>query len=239
MVIALMEGEKIVRGPFSGNPEGIMPMRRDRRRAYYGVLPPEGTRAVVRLLAEYKVLSSNQLMLLGGFKGFGFKQRLSEMVARGYIDRLVTEQTPPLYVLGEAGCRQAGVDDREWDILSALKIAAANQFCIQLKNKAADFEYMVEPHLGLTAKILYRQQEFGVLAPRWWPGQNSWALEMLALTPLESKTIIIAGIRAQAEELARLIRERQVRFTWDAELKEGITLYKKVGQTLIPEKIFG
>lgn len=227
---------KLEKGPFSGNPEGYMKLQREGRKGYYGIVPPEGTGQVIDALVTYKVLSSYQLMVLTG-QGAGLKDRLNRMFELGYVDKLTTGQTPPLYVLGVNGCKKTGTLDREWDVLSVLRIAAANQFYLRFKEIWPASAWQVEPHLGLTARLIKDGEEFGILAPRYWPGENAWALEMLELAPPDRKTIIVAGIKLQAEELARLAGEREIRFTWDAALKERLDLYRRNGKVLVPEKI--
>ncbi len=221
-------------GPFSGEPSGLMKANIVSCGRSYGIVTSESDAKILRALMHLKAASRNQLSEFLDLSDHSLKKSIPRLCRLGFIDRLETGRTPPLYMLGPESLALFGKKSEEWHILKAFRIAAANQLYVTLKCVWPDIEYHVEPHQGFTALIKYGNVEFGIIAPRVWPGETSWARDMAELAPDEVKVLIVAGSKTYAEECARVIKSaRPIRFTWDGILKDGAQFYKKAGNKLI------
>lgn len=220
-------------GPFSGEPSGLMKASIISHGRSYGIVTSESDAKILRALAHLKAASRNQLRALLDLSDHSLKKSIPRLCSLGFIDRLETGRTPPLYMLGPESLALFGKKGEEWHILKAFRIAAANQLYVALKYVWPDIQYQVEPHQGLTALIKYGSAEFGIIAPRVWPGETSWAKNMAELAPDEVRVLIVAGSKTYAEECARIIKSsRPIRFTWDRIIKDGAKFYKKAGNKL-------
>lgn len=221
-------------GPFSGDPNGSMKATYHTHGRSYGLVTSESDAEILKALTILKAASRHQLSELLGLSNHSLKKSIPRLSRLGFIDRLETGQTPPLYILGPESRALFKQKSEEWHILKAFRIAAANQLYVKLWRIWPDMKYKVEPHQGLTAQIKSGGAEFGIIAPRLWPGETSWARDMAELAPDEVRLLIVAGSRAYAEECARIIKTpRPIRFTWDGILKDNVKFYKKAGNKLI------
>lgn len=220
-------------GPFSGDWQGRIAFRRQSAgRSRGAVLTSEADGRIVCCLRHLKVLSRHQLAALASLGQERAKRSCARLFRLGFLDRLVTDRTPPLYVLGPTALHLLNQPDETWDVLRAFRLAAANQLWLGLRGWADT--YHVEPHLGLTASFTRGGKRFGVLCPRLWPGDIDWCRDLAALA--DDKLVIVAGDGRQAAELARLLPvEFPVRFTWDALLADGRPVfYRRRGRKLEP-----
>lgn len=223
-------------GPFAGNPEGVLRLVREGRGRSFACLSGLNDEEILKAVRALKVASRSHLASLLGLSENGSKKTLERLFRLGYLDRLKIEHTPPLYVLGVEGRLLLGLKDEEWDVLRALRIAAANSFWVRFRQVRPDASWQVEPHLGLTAGFTLGKTFFGVLAPRLWPGEIDWCRKLAALVPESGRLVILAACRAQAEELSRVLSVAcQVRFTWD---RECLVFYRGFKGILEPAEDF-
>lgn len=221
-------------GPFSGDPNGQMKATYHTHGRSYGLVTSESDAQILDALIMLKAASRHQLSELLGLSNHSLKKSIPRLSRLGFIDRIETGRTPPLYVLGPESRALFKLKKEEWHILKAFRIAASNQLFVMLKCVWPDMEYTVEPHQGLTAQMRAGDIEFGIIAPRLWPGETTWAREMAELAPDNIRLLIVAGSREYAEECARVIKtQRPIRFTWDGLLKENIIFYRKAGNKLV------
>lgn len=224
-------------GPFSGSPDGNLPMRRvTAGRSYGSITSPEAAR-VFQLVVRCKALSRKQAAVLARLGEHGARRAIERLFRLGFLDRLEIPRTPPLYVAGPEAAKRFSLVPEEWDVLRALRLAAAAQLCLRLRDRWPDAEYRPEPHLGLTASMTLGSQEYGVLCPRLWPGDVSWCQEMAEALPSDSRVIVVAGDGEQARELARLLPDIPLRFTWDAILSDGLRLWRREGKKIVEDPL--
>lgn len=236
MSIPLHEGT----GPFSGAADGLMPARIVSYGRSYGIITSESDAKVLKALALLKAASRHQIGEYTGLSQHALKTSMPRLLRLGFIDAIETGRTPPIYMLGPEGLILFKKKPEEWHVLKAFRIAAANQLFLKLRPVlGADVSYEVEPHQGLTASIKAGDTEFGVIAPRVWPGEVDWCRDMVDIAPEEVRLVIVAGSKLLAEECCRVIKSpRPIRFTWDGLLKDGAVFYKKKGNILIPAENF-
>lgn len=224
-------------GPFSGVPDGNLPMRRvSAGRSYGTVTSPEAAR-VMRTVVQCKVLSRRQVAALAQLGDDGAKKAVDRLFRLGFLDRLETPGTPPLYVAGPEAVKRFSLVPEEWDILRALRLAAAAQLYLRFRERWPGADYRPEPHLGLTASMALGSQEYGVLCPRLWPGDVPWCQEMAEALPTDARLIVVAGDGEQARELARLLPDLPLRFTWDVMLGDGLRLWRREGKKIVEDPL--
>lgn len=219
-------------GPFSGDPYGRMSfLPAKTKNTGRGFLPDRASVELVEALGNFKVLSRSQMRALEIPSGNGL---LGLLCRFGFVSKLETKRTPPLYALGPDGSTMLRVPKREWTVPEAFRVAAANQLYVRLAGEVRD--WVTEPHAGLNARFTSDGLSFGVLAPRLWPGELDWCRTLLELSD-EPAHVVVAASEEQAEELARLLPRKGVLcFTWDALLAspEAFGLY--AGRNRVPVK---
>ncbi len=233
MVLSIKVIKHFETGPFSGEASGLLKANIVSHGRSYGLVTSESDAEILKTLVFLKAASRYQIGQLLGLSANSLKSSIPRLCRLGFVDRLETGKTPPLYFLGPEGKVLFKQKSEEWHILKAFRIAAANQLYIMLKHIWPDMEYTVEPHQGLTAQIKSGDVEFGVIAPRVWPGETIWVRDMAELAPDELRLLVVAGSRGYAEESARVIKtQRPIRFTWDGVLKSCVRFYRKSGNRL-------
>jgi len=210
-------------GPFAGDPSGDLSLSRESRGRSFGHVLSEQAAEVLRVVARCRVLSRNQIALLTRLSHHAVSRITDRLFRLGFLDRLVTGQTPPLYVIGPEGAALLGSLSEDWNPLRAFRLAAAAQLYIAMRGwRFPDAQYHPEPHEALTALISAGLTDYGVLAPRLWPGEVAATKQLADLYPEDGRLIIVAGSEDQGKELARVIPPHvNVRFTWDALLTGG------------------
>lgn len=200
--------------PFAGVATGLLPMRRETRGRSFAVVPSERAAEVIGLVARLKALARWQIVHLLRLRS---DKVIRTLYLTGYLDRLTTAETPPVYVLGPESLALLGRGDEVWDVLRMLRLVAANQLYLRLRCGWPDLEYELEPHLGVTAYLRLGGREYSLLCPRVWPGDSIWCREMVALLPADAFAIILAGSEETAWELARIVPADGpvLRFLWD------------------------
>lgn len=225
-------------GPFAGDPSGDMALTRETRGRSFGYVLSEQAAEVLKAVACFRVLSRNQAALVTRLSQQVVGRAADRLFRLGFLDRLVTGRTPPLYVLGPEGVALLGsTQNEEWNPLRAFRLAAAAQLYVALKGwRLSDAQYHPEPHQALTAIISAGLVDYGVLAPRLWPGEVATTKQLADLFPEDGRLIVVAGSEEQGRELARVIPPHlSVRFTWDALLVGAPTFFERRGTHL--EKI--
>lgn len=231
--------EHVETGPFSGEVNGRLSGKIITSGRSYGIITSESDATILKALIMFKSASRNQISEYTGLSHQSLKKSIPRLCRLGYIDRLETGKTPPLYMLGPESLKMFNMKADEWHILKAFRIAAANQLYLKMYEVWPDLEYTAEPHQGLTALIRKKDTEYGIIAPRIWPGEVDWCRDMVELAPDDVRIIIVAGSKTLAEECARVIKEpRPLRFTWDGILKEKAVFYQKKGNMLIAAENF-
>lgn len=228
-------------GPFSGAADGlIMPAKIISYGRSYGIITSESDARVLRALALLKAASRHQITEYTGLSRQALKTSMPRLLRLGFIDAIETGKTPPIYMLGPEGLILFRKKAEEWHVLKAFRIAAANQLFLKLRLVLGDeINYEVEPHPGLTASIRAGETEFGLIAPRVWPGEVDWCRDMVDIAPEDVRLVIVAGSKTLAEECCRVIKSpRPIRFTWDGLLKNGAVFYKKKGNFLVQAEDF-
>jgi hypothetical protein len=205
------------RGPFS-SALGLT-LRREARPDVGAVISHPQDAVVLKLFPVHLVLSSYQVAGLAGLSEGAAKESVKRLFRLGFLDRLLTGVTPPLYALGEAGANLFGAWRREWDAASAFRLAAANQLCLALKRVWPELDWKAGPGLGAAAKFSRKEREYWVLAPRC--GEAARAISSLKLFPQGFRVIVVAGDENLAAEIAGACPAAQARYTWDVLLKDG------------------
>lgn len=233
MVVRIKPINNLDTGPFSGEASGLLKADLISHGRSFGLVTSESDARILKALVNLKVASRYQIGQLLGLSANSLKSSMPRLCRLGFVDRLETGKTPPLYMLGPEGRALFNQNSEEWHILKTFRIAAANQLYLMLKDTWPNMEYMVEPHQGLTAQIKAGKIEFGIIAPRLWPGETTWAKDMAELAPDQLRLLIVAGSRHYAEECSRIIKtNRPIRFIWDGVLKSSVRFYKKSGNRL-------
>lgn len=222
---------RMARGPFSV--VGGIEFVREERPDLGAVIAHPQDGLVLNLFREFEVLTSHQVMELGRLTEGAAKESVKRLFRLGYLDRLVTGRTPPLYTLGEAGARLFGVWEKEWDVVAAFRTVAANQLCAALRRTGEVRNWEVGAKGRATARFTWNDREYWVLAPRCGAGEVAWAASVLNVFPPAFRVIVVCGDEEVAARVAPAGRGPQVRYTWDALLKEGpVVLYRWAGGSL-------
>ncbi|MHB8927827.1 MAG: hypothetical protein ACYC9Q_09260 [Bacillota bacterium] len=225
-------------GPFAGDPSGDMALTRETRGRSFGYVLSEQAAEVLRAVARFRVLSRNQAAVVTCLSQHVVTRATDRLFRLGFLDRLVTGRTPPLYVLGPEGVALLGsTQSGDWNPLRAFRLAGAAQLYTAMKGwRFSDAQYYPEPHQALTAIISAGLLDYGVLAPRLWPGEVATTKQLADLFPEDGRLIVVAASEEQGRELARVITPHlNVRFTWDPLLVGTPTFFERRGTHL--EKI--
>jgi len=215
------------RGPFSGDPEGCLSLTKESAGRSHGMITSDEQARVLSVIGTVKIASKAQIRAMTGLSEKACDRIIRLLFGLGFLDRLVTGRSPPLYAAGPEAEAQYGLKRERWDVLNAFRLAAATQFYAEMSKVFEGIEYVPVPDLSLTALMRLNGREHGVLAPRCWPGETVWFSEAAAgfVEPLH--VIVIAGSEELARETARLTAYERIRFTWDAALYGRIQLYRK------------
>lgn len=219
-------------GPFSACPPELT-LRRETK-GYYGrpIVTTESGVAIINAIRKYKVLSKYQISLLTGFRR-ATEQGLTVLHSLGYVDRLVTDHTPPLYCAGPAMKARFGLPAERWVLPDTFRVVAANQLFAQLsaQKKPYDCDILIGP--GITAILRMNEREYTILAPREEPSEVDWCLTCIGALKLSTRVIVVAGSKETATEIASDLYSRiapPIRYTWDEALKDDIRFYKYAGR---------
>lgn len=223
-------------GPFSGEPSGLLPLRVSSRR-FQGPLALSG-RADPEVLAHFhraRVSSRAQVSLaVPGSAGAVKRLHLA-----GYLLKLETGRTPPLYAISSAASGRGEI----YDALSVLKLAASCQLYLCLRYFWREVDYRAGVHPLFVSRLCFSGVSYWVLCPRVWPGELDSASQDLECVPEGERVIAVCGSKDLASELARISRPScMVRYVWDKALVPGgpVALYAAYGRSLIEaEKISG
>lgn len=176
---------------------------------------------IMKTLAICGVLTKNQAIMLSGC-GKNRRSIFQRLVEKGYLDSYEAEQSPKLFSLSEKGAEEMGVPYRTWDTGGLLRLAAANQLWIQIKDVWPGATWSTH---GETPVIERSGIRFAVIAPR--VGHVDRMLALMFLNKCMDRVLIVAVEQAHALELAyNCPPGRMVRYTWDSELRDGVSIYR-------------
>jgi len=205
-------------GPFGR--EGISYIHKKGRWVGRIIVEENGAK-VIQALAQCSVLSALQAITIAGC-GKNRKDILPRMFEKGYLDCYDGGHAPKLYALGEKGAELVGIPYRIWDTNGLLRLAAANQFWLRIKKIWPDATWDTSGEHPVFQRAEIR---FDVLAPR--QGQFEKMLALRALNICRDRVFIVAPDEDYAREIAlNCPTGKLVRYTWDDELKDKLTIYR-------------
>lgn len=198
------------------------------------LLVEENGAKIMQALAQCSVLSTMQAIVLSGC-GKNSKAVLPRLVEKGYLDSYDGGRAPKLYSLGEKGAELMGKTYRIWDTSGLLRLAAANQFWLQIRRTRPNLLWDTS---SKESPVLEREGvKFAILAPR--RGKFDKVLTLRFLNKCQDRVFIVAPDEDYALEIAlNCPTGRMVRYTWDDELKDGLTLYGLRGKEFVADTAF-
>lgn len=226
----------VVRGPYSSI-EGKTLSRESR--GYYErvIITTRAGTKIVEAVLKYKVLSRSQVSLITSHTQ-AVEPTLRTLWTIGYLDKLVTGRTPSLYCAGPAMRSKYGLRKEEWRLPDAFRLAAANQLPAILESKKVPIGYEASQDAAGTAVLTLGEKQYVILSPRIHPGEEQWCHEAIYTYTADAKVIVIAATEAQAAEISEYLYDAgpQVRFTWDALLKDRAAFFRREGKSFVLEK---
>ncbi|MGI9862722.1 hypothetical protein SDD30_15200 [Moorella naiadis] len=195
-----------------------------------GLINSENEAAAVKLAGRLKIISRNQAEIAIGINGEKLGRVFKRLWGWGYLDRLTSGATPPLYVLGPEGRKALQAPREEWDALRAFRLVMANQLHLRLPQ----FDYEPEPGPGVTGLLKLNGVEYPVYCPRL--GDEEWCKVVTDLLPEKSRPVIVAATKEMAVKLAKVIRfDLPARFVWDDLLADSeFCFYRREKGVLVP-----
>lgn len=184
------------------------------------LLVEENGYKIMQALTVCGVLSRSQAMALSGCSK-NKKDLISRLFEKGYLDCYVSEKAPKLYSLSKKGAELMDVKYRTWDTGGLLKLAAANQFWLQIEKAWPGSTWDTSGEFPVLERSGVK---FAVLAPR--RGQIDRLLALRQLNKCQDRVFVVASDEAYALEIAlNCPPGRLVRYSWDDELKDNLTVY--------------
>lgn len=227
-----MGGERVY-GPFSGDPEGAMTVRRV---SYppdpHFVVRSDTQSGLIDLCVKLKFFTKYQAVRL---LGAAAEKQLKALHRAGYIDALSTGKTPPVYTWGPGLQRLLTLERPHVRMPGPLRVVAANQFFVALGGKA---QYEVPGLEWPTALLKADGAEYWVLAPRVWPEEELWLDSALDYMDPGVRVIVIAASEGEANDAAVSLVARGVaaRYSWDTVLKDGFSLFRYTAHGFIEDE---
>jgi len=167
---------------------------------------------VLRAVQNMRVVSAYQLSLLFKKSSGRVRGALKALFKEGYLDRLAVGASPPLYVLGPEGCRVLQEQYTKWEVLPALRAAAANQLCVVLGAES----WEIFPGTGLDCRVCLGGGGYAVLCPRMGEAEIERCVNTAGLLGPDEKLIVVAVSLEAAAAIAGKIKPGiPVRYTWD------------------------
>lgn len=193
--------------------------------------------AIAEAVLKYKVLSRSQAAHMTGHHA-AVEQTVKVLCTLGYLDKLVTAGTPPLYCAGPALRAKFGLRKDDWALPDAFRLAAANQAATRLKAKSVPFGYEVADDASATAYVTLNDRRYVLIAPRIYPGEEDWCHQAVYTYESDSRVIVVAATEEQARAIAEYSFDvgPQVRFAWDAEMRDRVAFYRDEGNRFELEK---
>jgi hypothetical protein len=227
--------QSLAAGPFS-SAEGRTLSRESR--GYYDrpIVTTRAGIAAVEAVLKYKALSRSQVAMLTGYTT-AVEPTLRTLWNLGYLDRLVTGKTPPVYCAGPALRARRGLRKEDWRLPDAFRLVAANQLAAVLASKKVSFGYEVGAEACVTAMLTIGDKPYVLLAPRLYPGEEQWCRDAINTHDNDARIIVVAATEDQAADISDYIYDvgPQVRFTWDAVLKDRAAFFRRE-KTFVLEK---
>lgn len=219
-------------GPFS---RAFYELRRESNKNRGGVISSKLEVGLVELAGKWKVYTGHQAALALGADRSKVRAALSRLVRLGYLDRLVTGSTPPLYTLGEEGSRVLRMPLEEWDAVRAFRLVMVHQLYLRLPEI---FENRADPGNGWDGLLQVKGVEYPVLCPRAGEAEVERCLLILGLLPEGSRPVVVAAAAEEAEEVAsRMKSGLEARFVWDELLgSDTFFFYRWTGSRLEPSE---
>lgn len=224
-------------GPFS-IAEGRTLTRETRGFYHDAIVTTEAGVAIVEAVLKYKVLTHSQVAMITGYAQAP-KRTLKVLWQIGYLDRLVTGKTPPVYCAGPVMRMRYGLRKEEWRLPDTFRLVAANQLAALLTAKKVPFEYEVGMEASVTATITIAGRPYVLLAPRLYNNEEQWCRDAINTHSHSERIIVIAATAEQAEDVSDYVYDvgPQVRYTWDAVLKDRAAFFRRE-KTFVLEKEF-
>lgn len=196
------------------------------------LLVEENGYKIMQALAQCGVLSAAQAVELSGC-GKNSRSVLPRLVEKGYLDCYEAERAPKIYSLGEKGAELTETSYRMWDTAGLLRLAAANQFWLQIKEACSAWNTF-----GEIPVLQNKGFNFVVLAPR--RGQIDRLLTLRQLNKCQDRVFVVTPDEISALEIALdCPPNRLVRYTWDDELKDGFAVYRLEGKGFVVDMASG
>lgn len=224
-------------GPFSVA-EGKTLARESRGYCENAIITTRAGVAVAEAILKYKLLTRSQLSMLTGYTR-AMKPTLKVLWQLGYLDRLVTGQTPPVYCAGPVMRAKYGLRKEEWRLPDAFRLVAANQLAAVLASKKVPFGYEVRTDASATATLTLGNRSYVLLAPRLYLNEEQWCRDAINTHGIDARVIVIAASPEQAEDISDYVYDvgPEVRYTWDAVLKDRAAFFRRE-KTFVLEKEF-
>lgn len=196
------------------------------------LLVEESGYRIMQTLAQCGVLTKVQAVLAGC--GKNIKGVFPRLVEKGYLDCYEGEHVPNLYSLSEKGAELMEVPYRTWDTGGLLRLAAANQLWLQIKEAWPGSTWVTS---GEAPSLERAGIKFFVLAPR--QGHVDRMITLRYLNKCQDRVFIVATDEAHAMEIAlNCPPGRMVRYTWDDKLRNGLHLYCLEGKQFVEDTAF-
>lgn len=220
-------------GPFCGDPEGALAVRRVSYPPDPGFVVRSDTQAeLIDLAARLKFFTKHQAVRL---LGAAAERQLKALHKAGYLDLLLTGRTPPIYTQGPGLAELLGTQRPQVRMPGLLRVVAANQLYICLggivRYEAAGEEWP-------TAVLIAGSNIYWVLAPRLWPGEDLWLDSAVDCMDADARLIIVAPSEQHALDMAASLVTKGilVRYTWDTELKDAFCLFRYTARGFVVDE---
>ena len=216
-------------------------LRRESVGYYYGqaLITTRAGADVVWLLLQYKVLTRTQASLMTGTSPGTIGDTMKNLYRLGYLDKLVIENAPSMYCAGPMMRSKYGLRAEEWQLPDALRLVAANQMAAQFAARKVPFGYEVSQDAAATAYLTLNDRRYVVLAPRLCRNEEEWCRQAIG-TFDDARVIVVAATEEQAGSVAEYVSDvgPQVRYAWDAALRDGAEFYKHTPKGFVLEKAY-
>lgn len=199
--------------------------------AYTGsLLVSEKDARVLAALRDCGAMSANQIRRYISAKSL---RPMESLVKKGFVDAYVSGKTPPVYALGRGGAEILGVPYRTWKTLELLRLVAANQLWVHMREVWPDATWNVEDDFPVLTR---NGRAYFVVAPRLRQGEGVLVGRAFACS---ERVFVVAAAKEQIPEFPLPLNPAGVRYTWDALLKDGAAFYRFESERLVPDASFG
>jgi len=220
-------------GPFAGAADGAVAARRVSYPPDPSFVVRSDTQAKLISLADrLKFFTRHQAVKL---LGRAAEKQLKKVHRAGYLDRLVTGKTPPVYTAGPALGKAAGIQTQDSRMPGLFRTVAANQLYVAL---GGVIQYEATGEEWPTAVIKVRDRTYWVLAPRLWPKEDIWLDSATDGLDPDTRLIVVAPSEMHALDAGPLLAMKgiSVRYTWDTAIKDSFCLFRYTAYGFVPDE---